>query len=366
MNRLHIRLSVAFISVILLVSLGPLIFQLILIWLEIDRPPEILNELPELSVLSDDVWEKLQTLTIKVLSIAILQTTFWSAVVGIIAGVLISRSLAAPLQRLKKAAEMIGEQDLGFRVEVSGTEEVQAVAEAFNEMATKLEAAESQRRNLLADVAHELRTPITVIQGNLRAILDDIYPLEKEEIARLYDQTRLLTRLVNDLHELAQAEAHQLPLNKQDVDVAKLVQDAAAFYRTPAEGQGVTLRVELLGKLPHVTGDQARLGQVLHNLLSNALRHTPAGGLVLIQVEQVGHEVHIRLRDTGEGIAAEHLPYVFDRFYRTDPGRGREQGGSGLGLALVRAIVEGHNGRVQVHSAGVGQGTQFTLYLPSS
>jgi two-component system OmpR family sensor kinase/two-component system sensor histidine kinase BaeS len=238
-------------------------------------------------------------------------------------------------------------------------------------MAAALEQAETLRRNLIADVAHELRTPLSVLQGNLRAILDDVYPLDKTEVANLYDQTRLLSRLVNDLHDLAQAEAGQLQLRLQPTDMASLVHKAAAAFGPVAEARGVTLTCQAPAELPPMLADSARLTQVLHNLLTNALHFTPAGGTISLSAGQNGKlngqppSLWLSVRDTGEGILPEHLPHVFDRFYRADPARSRATGGSGLGLAIARAIVEAHGGEMSVASDGVpGRGSVFTVHLP--
>jgi signal transduction histidine kinase len=238
------------------------------------------------------------------------------------------------------------------------------VAKAFNTMAARLEEAETLRRNLVADVAHELRTPLSVLQGNLRAILDDVYPLEKNEIARLYTQTRLLSRLVNDLHELAQAEAGQLSLNRLPTDLVQLVRETVEVYESIAEDVGVTLTVAIDEPLPTVLADAARLTQVLHNLLANALRHTPAGGTVTVALTHSDNLVRLAVEDSGDGISAAHLPYVFDRFYRTDRARTRDTGGVGLGLAIVRAIAVAHGGQASAASLGSGQGSSFIVVLP--
>jgi signal transduction histidine kinase len=286
-------------------------------------------------------------------------------IVGIIYGVLISRSLTAPLNRLAEAARSIGARNLSRRVAERGSDELVAVARAFNDMAANLEAAEQLRRNLVADVAHELRTPLTVLQGNLRAILDEVYPLDKSEVARLYEQTRLLSRLVNDLHELAQAEAKQLPLNLQPTDPTQLIQTIGDTFRPAAEAKAVMLRTDLADSLPPIEVDPARLSQVLHNLLANALRHTPGGGAITLGAAPENGALRLTVADTGEGIPAEHLPHIFDRFYRADPARSRDRGGAGLGLAIARAIVEAHGGAIEAASAGApGQGTTFTIRLP--
>jgi signal transduction histidine kinase len=293
------------------------------------------------------------------------------SLLGIMFGVLMSHSFTSPLRRLAETARAIGAHNLNQRVEVSGSAEVRELAQAFNEMAAALEQAETLRRNMIADVAHELRTPLSVLQGNLRAILDDVYPLDKTEVANLYDQTRLLSRLVSDLHELAQAEAGQLQLRLQPTDVVGLVHKAAAAFGPVAEARGVTLTYQTPPDLPSVQADSARLTEVLHNLLTNALHFTPAGGTISLSAGQNGKlngqpaSLWLAVQDTGEGILPEHLPRVFDRFYRADPARSRATGGSGLGLAIARAIVEAHGGEMSVASEGVpGSGSVFTIHLP--
>lgn len=283
---------------------------------------------------------------------------------GIAFSVMASRNLTEPLARLAAAARDIGARNFSRRVIASGSDEIVAVAHAFNEMATELENSETLRRNLVADVAHELRTPLSVLQGNLRAILDDLYPLDKAEIAQLYTQTRLLNRLVNDLHELAQADAGQLSLNRQSLNLNQLVEETAAAHTPVAEDAEITLHLLLDAQLPATTGDPARLSQVLHNLLANALRHTPMGGQIRVQTQAQGDKIVLTITDTGEGIAPEHLAHLFDRFYRTDQARARDKGGVGLGLAIVRALVEAHGGQVQAASQGIDQGSTFVVTLP--
>jgi signal transduction histidine kinase len=286
-------------------------------------------------------------------------------IVAIGAGIWMSRRVTAPMAELEEAAQAVGHQDFSRRVSVHGSREIVAVATAFNEMAAQLEQAETLRRNLLADVAHELRHPVHVLQGSLQAILDDVYPLTKEEVARLSEQTHHLTVLVNDLHILAEAEAHQLPLHKTKTDVATLVKATVAAFNPLVAERNVTVQVELLGTMPELLVDTARLRQAIHNLMDNALRHTPEGGAITVSVEQSPDAVEIRVQDTGEGIPAEQLPHIFDRFYRTDDARGRDRGGTGLGLAIARANIEAHGGTLNVTSPGVGQGSTFTISLPN-
>jgi signal transduction histidine kinase len=274
--------------------------------------------------------------------------------------------MTAPLRQLETAANTLKTRDFTPRVPVRGSQELVAVATAFNEMAEQLQQAETLRRNLLADVAHELRHPLHILQGNLQAILDDVYPLSKEEIARLVDQTHHLTTLVKDLHELAQAEAHQLPLDKQPTDIADLVKETAADFKPFAAAKQIQLKVELLGALPPVVNslDPARIRQVVHNLLDNALRHTPENGTITVQLEQVAAALQVAVQDNGDGIAPEQISHVFDRFYRTDSGRSRNHGGAGLGLAIAKAIVEAHDGEIGVQSEGIQMGSTFVFRLP--
>jgi signal transduction histidine kinase len=284
---------------------------------------------------------------------------------GIVFGVMMSRTLTAPLNNLAEAARAIGARHLNRRVPEKGTAEMVSVARAFNEMAAGLEQAEQLRRNLLADVAHELRTPLSVLQGNLRAILDEVYPMNQEEIARLYEHSRFLSRLVNDLHELAQAEARQLPLDFQSTTVGQLVKSTVDTFRPNTEAKQIAVQLHAPDGLPPVQADPARLRQVLQNLLANALRHTPENGQITVTVAQQGHGVAVVIADTGDGIAPEHLPHIFDRFYRADLGRSRDRGGAGLGLAIARAIIDAHSGRLSAASQGVpGQGSAFTVWLP--
>jgi signal transduction histidine kinase len=281
-------------------------------------------------------------------------------------GIVLSHGLSAPLSNLAEAARAIGGRDLSKRVDIRGSQEVQEVAWAFNEMAADLEDAETLRQNLLAEVAHELRTPLSVIQGNLQAILDDVYELDKTEIAQLYDQTRQLSRLVDDLHKLAQADAGQLHLEMADVDMVSLLADVAGIYHPIAEAAGVEFETRSTDELPLIRGDQARLTQCLQNLLINALQYTPAGGKVIVTLDGNPDYIILQVDDTGAGIMPEHLPYVFDRFYRVDPARSRETGGTGLGLAITRAITEAHKGEITAHSDGEGLGSTFTLQLPTA
>jgi len=285
------------------------------------------------------------------------------SITGIGSGVVISRILSAPITKLADAAHQIGKGELSTRVKLGGSQELVELAQAFNTMAAGLQNAELLRRNLMADVSHELRTPLTVLEGNLRAALDHVYELDEEAIAHLYVQTHHLIRLVNDLRELSLAEAHQLPLDKQPTDLAQLVAETLVVFEPLAEEKQIKLTSALAPQLPLVIVDASRIRQVLHNLVANALRHTGAGGAIMIGGQSVSGQVSLIVQDTGEGIEPTQIEHVFDRFYRTDRSRSRETGGSGLGLAIVKAIVEAHGGSVQAMSEGLGKGSTFWVNL---
>jgi signal transduction histidine kinase len=260
---------------------------------------------------------------------------------------------------------------LSARVPATGSGEFRRFTRSFNRMAEALETADHQRRELLADVAHELRTPLTVIQGNLEGLRDGVYEATPEHLDLVLDETYKLSRLVDDLRLLTLAEAGQLPLDIQVLDVPQLLADVRDTFAVQASEARVALGVESAESLPPLIGDPQRLGQVLGNLVTNALRHTPPGGRVTLgatlpSTEEVPTAVLLWVADTGEGIPAEDLPRIFDRFWRGDPARSHELGaGSGLGLAIAKSLVEAHGGRIWAESQ-VGQGTAVSCLLPLS
>jgi two-component system OmpR family sensor kinase/two-component system sensor histidine kinase BaeS len=297
---------------------------------------------------------------------AVRRALLWAAAAAValalFSGLLVSRRLTLPLRRLTSAAGVIASGDLSQRVNASGDDEIAELGRAFNDMATSLGEAETLRRHVMADVAHELRTPLAVIQGNLQAMLDGVYPLDQEQIASLYDETRLLTRLVDDLRDLALAEAGQLRLEEQAVDLGEIAQSAAANFGPPAEAAGVTLRVNVTPQEVIVMGDRDRLAQIIRNLVGNALRHTPSCGQIGIGVKESGGQAYLIVQDTGSGIAAEDLPHIFDRFYRADKSHSRRSG-AGLGLTIARQLALAQGGDITVESLP-GLGATFTLSLP--
>jgi len=273
------------------------------------------------------------------------------------------RRIAMPLGNLMDAADAVADGDLSIRVVERGSPEFSQLARSFNRMVTELERADQQRRNLTADVAHELRTPLHIIQGNLEGILDGVYESTPEHLEATLDETRALARLVEDLRLLSLAEAGQLTLVKELVDVAEFLADVQTSFGGAAEAAGVDLRVETTADLK-ISADPGRLDQVIGNLVSNALRHTPRGGRIVLAAESTPRGVVLFISDTGEGISPEDLPFVFDRFWRRDRSRTRSEGtGSGLGLAIARQLVQAHGGRIEVNSTP-GIETRFMIVLP--
>jgi two-component system OmpR family sensor kinase/two-component system sensor histidine kinase BaeS len=280
------------------------------------------------------------------------------------------RSYAIPLAEIMDAAEAVAGGDLTVRVQERGSKEFQRLAHSFNRMTEELARTDRQRRNLTADVAHELRTPLHIIQGNLEAVLDGVYAATPAHIEATLDETRTLARLVDDLRILSLAEAGELPLQLEAVDVGDLLADVATSFAAQAESASIRLTAQLPAQLSttdtlQVWGDVGRLDQVLSNLVVNAIRHTPAGGTVTLEASATTAQVQIRVCDSGVGIAAEELPFIFDRFWRGDRARTHTPtGGSGLGLAIAAQLVRAQGGEITVASQ-VGRGTTFTLSLPA-
>ena len=271
-----------------------------------------------------------------------------------------------PLQSLFHAINTVEEGDLSVRVPETESSMFSELFKRFNKMVGELERSEQQRRNLTADVAHELRTPIHIIQGNLEGVLDGVYQPTSEHINNTLDETRLLTRLVNDLQTLSLAETGQLPLHPTRFLLNDLIRDLTSSFSSQAASLGIDLKTSMSNPNPGLTADYDRLNQVLSNLISNALRHTPSGGSVTIQAESIQNEsqsaIRIAVQDTGSGIPAEDLPFIFDRFWRGDRSRS-ERTHSGLGLAIAKQLVRAHGGTIEAQSL-VGRGSSFVIKIP--
>ena len=265
---------------------------------------------------------------------------------------------ALPLGEVMEAADHVADGDYSVRVTEYGPPPIRALAHSFNTMTERLQHADRLRRDLMADVAHELRTPLTVLQGRLEGLRDGVYPRDDRHVAQALEETHILTRLIEDLRTLALTEAGALPLHKERSNAVGLVQDAARSMHREAAQKGVVLHVAATSDEVVVDLDPLRIREVLTNLLSNAIRHTPAGGAVTVAVSNGEGEVRIVVRDTGEGMAPEEAARIFDRFYK-----GSGSGGSGLGLTIAKGIVAAHGGAISAASEA-GKGTSVTLTLP--
>ena len=296
------------------------------------------------------------------LGIAIAAASITAAAVSWFLSVRIIR----PITRLADAAERIARGSYGERVPVTGSDELSVLASAFNDMAASLESAELRRRQLLSDLAHELRTPLAAIEGYVEGVRDGVVPPTAETWSVLETETGRIRRLIDDLQKVSRAEERQLDLRIQLVAPAAIVAEAVQAAEPAFAAKGVALGGAVADGLPPIAVDADRIGQVLANLLENALRHTPVEGRVQVRAEVRGADVELTVSDTGEGIASEHLGRVFERFYRVDSGRTRARGGSGIGLAIARALVEAHRGRIHAESDGPGQGSRFVVSFPAS
>ncbi|RRR77694.1 MAG: HAMP domain-containing protein [Candidatus Viridilinea halotolerans] len=277
---------------------------------------------------------------------------------------LFSGRISRPLRQLDGAARALAAGNLQTRVASSMVvREVADLAESFNRMAEALAQADQQRRQLTADVAHELRTPLSVIKGRLEGIQDGVYRADEPQVNGLLSEVALLERLIEDLRLLALADTGQLALYAEPLDAAQLLHDTAHSFAPEAALREVALRVEAPSDLPELHADPQRIMQVLGNLMSNALRHTPTGGTVTLRVTAEAHGQTFTIEDTGSGINPADLPHIFDRFYRADRSRTRARGGAGLGLAIARRLVEAHGGQIWATSM-LGQGTQMSFRLP--
>lgn len=299
-------------------------------------------------------------------TVALSLATLAAAVASLGVSLVLTKRIGRSLSAVAAAAARVGSGEYGARVPAPGLgREFDQLTSAFNHMATRLHDAERLRGRLLADVAHEVRTPVATIQGYLEAVEDGVQPMDAATIAVLRDQAARLTHLAEDLAAVTRAEAGDLRLDRAPVPVARLLEAAAAAGQERAAAAGVHLAADGAPAEAVVEVDPRRMGQVLDNLVSNAIRHTPRGGRVDLRAVVTGERVHITVTDTGEGIEASHLRHVFERFYRADTARDRARGGSGIGLAIVKALTEAHGGTVGAESAGPGRGSTFTVDLPA-
>ena len=296
---------------------------------------------------------------------SLLLAAFIAGGAAVLAAFLLSRRILGPVEALTEAARRMGQGDLSRRVEVRSRDEIGDLAQAFNGMADSLARVEQLRRNMIGDIAHELRSPLTNIRCQLETMQDGLAAPSPEIIASIHEEAMLLNRLIEDLQDLALAEAGQLRLQREVVALGAVIDQAVNALRHQAISKRLTLNVDLQPGLAPVTADSERVGQVLRNLLANAITHTPSEGRIEIRARSIGADVEVTVTDTGPGIAPEHLPFVFERFYRADDSRARSTGGAGLGLAIVKQLVEAQGGRVWVKGEP-GKGSCFGVVFPGS
>jgi signal transduction histidine kinase len=283
-----------------------------------------------------------------------------SAVLLFVLLLAVVRRVGIPLGDVTEAAHRLAGGDLSTRVRVGGSRPIRMVGSAFNSMAARLEVQERQRRELMADIAHELRTPLTIVQGRLEGLLDGVYPRDDGHLNEVLEETRLLSRLVDDVRTLANAESGAVTLQKEATDVASLSEDVVASLSAESARRNVEVRVEAPSDPTVISVDPLRLREVLMNLLSNALHHTPSGGVVSLGISYANGRASLSIADTGSGIAPEDLPKIFDRFYKDRASRG-----SGLGLAISKSLIALHGGDIRADSTA-GTGTTITITLPLS
>lgn len=288
-----------------------------------------------------------------------------SIVIALIMTYFLSRRVLAPVKALTSTAKQLGNGDLAQRVQVKDRGELGELADTFNSMAADLERAEQLRKNMVADIAHELRTPLSNLKGYLEAIREGVIKPDINAIRSLDEEATMLSRLVDDLQELNLAEAGKLTLVLRAENIGKLIKQIVAGIQTQVTKKGLSLSVSLPDKLPLVNVDSQRISQVLYNLLENALGHTFRGDTITVTAEQKDYCLEVAIIDTGAGIPAQDLPNIFERFYRVDKSRSRATGGSGLGLTIAKRIVEAHGGKIEAQSE-LKKGSRFSFTLPLS
>lgn len=295
---------------------------------------------------------------------AVLLAAIGGTAIAVVLGILLARTLTKPMRELTAAIRDMAKGRLQQQVPVRTQDELGELATAFNEMSAELARSDGLRRQMTADIAHDLRTPLTVITGYLESLRDGVLEPTPERIDTIHNEAQHLFHLIQDLRTLSLADAGELPLQRQAILPSDLLQRVAAAYTHQAERQKVALRLTSEDDLPEINIDQERLVQVLGNLISNALRYTSEGGRITLGASRKADAILLTVADTGEGIPAGILPKVFDRFYRGETSRQRQDGETGLGLAIAKSIVELHGGSITVNSE-VGKGTTFTIALPA-
>ncbi len=296
-------------------------------------------------------------------------TLFYGALIGAVIalglGIVLSRTLTRPIRELTNATHAVSEGDLSQQVPVRSNDELGELARAFNKMSTELLRSVNARKQMTADIAHELRTPLSLILGHAEAVHDGVLPPSRENFEIIRDEATRLEHLINDLRILSLADAGELSIQLQTVEPSRLVHEVASLYQYQAQRKNLTFTLDVAPHLPAIEVDPGRMTQVLTNILDNALRHTPEGGTVMLSARELGDHVELAIQDSGPGLKEEALGRIFERFYRADPSRQREDGGSGLGLAIAKSIVQAHGGQLSAESEPE-QGLRVAIRLPAA
>jgi signal transduction histidine kinase len=296
-------------------------------------------------------------------------TLFYGALIGaviaLLLGVFLSRSLTRPIRELTQATHAVSEGDLSQQVPVRSNDELGELAQAFNKMSSELLRSVNTRKQMTADIAHELRTPLSLILGHAEAVHDGVLQPSRENFEIIRDEATRLEHLVNDLRTLSLADAGELSMQLQTTEPQRLLHEVASLYQYQTQKKNIALALDVVPNLPTIKVDPGRMTQVLTNILDNAMRHTPEGGRIVLAAKEVKDMVELSVQDSGPGLRSEDINRIFERFYRTDSARQREDGGSGLGLAIAKSIVQAHGGQLSAESKP-GAGLQVIIRLPKS
>lgn len=285
--------------------------------------------------------------------------------IALLLGTVLSRSLTSPIRELTQATHAVSQGDLSQQVPVRSNDELGELAQAFNKMSNELSRSVNARKQMTADIAHELRTPLSLILGHAEAVHDGVLPPTRENFEIIREEATRLEHLVNDLRILSLADAGELTITPQTIEPERLLQEVASLYQVQIQRKNIMLDLDIASPLPTIEVDPGRMTQVLTNILDNALRHTPEGGEITLSAKEVNGQVELAVQDSGPGLKAEDLERIFNRFYRTDTSRQREDGGSGLGLAIAKSLVQAHGGQVSAVSEE-GKGLKVIVMLPKS
>ena len=297
------------------------------------------------------------------INLALFYGALIGAVIALLLGVFLSSTITRPIRELTKATHAVSEGDLTQQVPVRSKDELGELAQAFNKMSTELSRSVNARKQMTADIAHELRTPLSLILGHAEAVHDGVLPPSVENFEIIREETTRLEHLVNDLRILSLADAGELSINTQTIEPQRLMLEVASLYQHQAQQKNVSMETDVAPYLSKIEVDPGRMTQVLTNIMDNALRHTPVGGQIVLAAKESVDSVELSVQDSGPGLGAEDLARIFERFYRADPSRQRDDGGSGLGLAIARSIVQAHGGQLSAESEP-GKGLKVIVVLP--